>query len=82
MRAKSIKFDRETNKLSTSVESACNIPTYQELPNEHYINRFHIYGSYEIRQGKDCVYIESTNGKWSNIYYDSDSLTLAIVEER
>lgn len=82
MRVRSIKYEGKTNKLSTSIESSCEIPIYHEIPKEHYINKFHVYGSYEIRQGEDAIYIESTNGKWNEIYYDKDSLTLAIVEER
>lgn len=82
MRVKSVEYNDKTNVLSVSSESNLSIPIYQELPKTKQINHFHIFGSYEIRQGDNTIYIESTNGKWSNIYYDKDSLTLAIVEER
>lgn len=82
MRVKSVEYNDKTNVLSVSNDSNLSVPIYHELPETKQINHFHIFGSYEIRQGNDTIYIESTNGKWSNVYYDKDFLTLAIVEER
>lgn len=82
MRVKSVEYNDKTNVLSVSNDSNLSCPIYHELPKTKHINHFHIFGSYEIRRGNDTIYIESTNDKWSNIYYDKDFLTLAIVEER
>lgn len=76
MRVKSVEYNDKTNVLNVSNESNLKLPKTKQT------NHFHIFGSYEIIRGDDTIYIESTNGKWSNIYYAKDSLTLAIVEER
>ena len=76
MRVKSVEYNDKTNVLCVSNENNLKLPKTKQ------INHFHIFGSYEISRGDDTIYIESTNGKWSNVYYDKDYLTLAIVEER